>query len=87
MSGAISGLKEKLFLTRDVKEYSFVSQAEVTIEGVNDAEEMQITDESFDILKFTQTEKDDLWAITAVSSLKMFNGKRLKEDVKINVLF
>lgn len=65
MSGAIPGLKEKLFLTRSVKEYTFVSQAEVTIEGVNDAEEMQLTDESFDILKFTQVEKDDLWAITA----------------------
>lgn len=65
MSGAIPGLKEKLFLTRGIKEYSFVSQAEVTIDGVNDAEEMQLTDESFDILKFTQTEKDDLWAITA----------------------
>ncbi|KAI6243533.1 hypothetical protein M3Y99_00110700 [Aphelenchoides fujianensis] len=38
---------------------------EVTIDGVNDKEEMQITDESFDILRFTPQEKEDLWAVTA----------------------
>ncbi|KAI6186038.1 Protein CBR-MYO-5 [Aphelenchoides besseyi] len=65
MSEGIPGLRKKLFLTRDIKEYSFVSQAEITIDGVDDKEEMQITDESFDILRFTPEEKDDLWALTA----------------------
>ncbi|CAD5223229.1 unnamed protein product [Bursaphelenchus okinawaensis] len=65
MSDAIPGLKQKLFLTKGVKEYSFIAQAEVTIDGVNDKEEMALTDESFDILRFTETEKFDLWCVTA----------------------
>ncbi|CAJ0592060.1 unnamed protein product [Cylicocyclus nassatus] len=64
-SGAIEGLKEKLMLTRPIKDYHFVAQAEVTIDGVNDKEEMLLTDEAFDIMKFTQKEKDQLFAITA----------------------
>lgn len=35
---------EKLFLTREIHDYRLISQAEVTIDGVNDKEEMQITD-------------------------------------------
>lgn len=64
-SDAVKGLREKLFLTRPIKEYTFVSQAEVTIDGVDDKEEMMITDEAFDIMKFTETEKSELFAITA----------------------
>ncbi|VDN34441.1 unnamed protein product [Cylicostephanus goldi] len=45
-SGAIQGLKEKLMLTRPIKDYHFVAQAEVTIDGVNDKEEMLLTDVS-----------------------------------------
>lgn len=52
-------------MTRGVRDYQFIAQAEVTIDGVNDQEEMALTDESFDILRFSQTEKDDLWALTA----------------------
>uniref|UniRef100_A0A0N5AQ97 Myosin head n=1 Tax=Syphacia muris TaxID=451379 RepID=A0A0N5AQ97_9BILA len=65
MSGQIKGLKEKLFLTKDIRSYRFVSQAEITIDGVNDKEEMQITDESFGIMHFTEEEKMDLFKLTA----------------------
>ncbi|GMS79707.1 hypothetical protein PENTCL1PPCAC_1882, partial [Pristionchus entomophagus] len=64
-SGAVAGLKEKLFLTRPLKEYHFVSQAELTIDGVDDKEEMMLTDEAFDIMKFSAQEKSDLFAVTA----------------------
>ncbi|VDM62063.1 unnamed protein product [Angiostrongylus costaricensis] len=64
-SGAVKGLKEKLMLDRPIKDYHFVAQAETTIDGVDDKEEMLITDEAFDIMKFSQQEKDDLFAITA----------------------
>ncbi|PAV91412.1 hypothetical protein WR25_06397 isoform A [Diploscapter pachys] len=64
-SDAIKGLKDRLFLTRPIKDYHFVAQAEVTIEGVDDKEEMMLTDEAFDIMKFDQREKDELFAITA----------------------
>ncbi|KAE9414726.1 hypothetical protein Angca_002787, partial [Angiostrongylus cantonensis] len=64
-SGAVKGLKEKLMLDRPIKDYHFVAQAETTIDGVDDKEEMLITDEAFDIMKFSQQEKDELFAITA----------------------
>ena len=48
MSGAIDGLKQKLFLDKnDLRHYHFVSQAELTIDGVDDNEEMRMTDASF----------------------------------------
>uniref|UniRef100_A0A1I8A446 Myosin motor domain-containing protein n=1 Tax=Steinernema glaseri TaxID=37863 RepID=A0A1I8A446_9BILA len=65
MSGAIKGLREKLLLKKDIRQYSFVSQAEITIDGIDDKEEMTITDESFDVMHFTETEKNDLFALTA----------------------
>ncbi|VDK27060.1 unnamed protein product [Gongylonema pulchrum] len=65
MSGQIEGLKEKLFLTRKIRDYHLISQAEVTIDGVDDKEEMQMTDESFDIMHFAEQEKQDLYALVA----------------------
>uniref|UniRef100_A0A914Q4Q7 Myosin motor domain-containing protein n=1 Tax=Panagrolaimus davidi TaxID=227884 RepID=A0A914Q4Q7_9BILA len=64
MSDAIKDLKKKLHLIRPIRDYHFVSQAEVTIDNVDDKEEMLITDESFDIMKFTADEKFDLFAMT-----------------------
>jgi myosin heavy subunit len=52
MSGQIPGLVEKLFLTRPIREYHFISQAEVTIDGVDDKEEMGITDVSVRVAVF-----------------------------------
>ncbi len=37
----------------DPTKYQFVSQGMVTIDGVDDAEEMRVTDEAFDVLGFT----------------------------------
>ncbi|KAI3415864.1 MYSc [Globodera pallida] len=65
MSDAIPGLKTKLFLDRPILSYHFVAQAEVIIEGVDDREEMLITDESFDIMMFQELEKFELFALTA----------------------
>ena len=36
----------------DPKKYFFISQGMTTIDNVDDAEEMKITDEAFDILSF-----------------------------------
>ena len=38
----------------DPSKYFYVSQGMLTIDGVDDAEEMKLTDEAFDILGFTQ---------------------------------
>uniref|UniRef100_A0A915HPT9 Myosin motor domain-containing protein n=1 Tax=Romanomermis culicivorax TaxID=13658 RepID=A0A915HPT9_ROMCU len=65
MSGQIPDLKKKLFLNDDIHTYHFVSQAEITIPNVNDCEEMQLTNEAFDIMEFSETEKFDLFRLTA----------------------
>ncbi|XP_075588361.1 myosin heavy chain isoform X7 [Dermatophagoides farinae] len=65
MSGAINGLKEKLLLSNDIKDYYFVSQGKTVIEGVDDKAEMMVTDEAFDVLGFSAEEKFDIYRITS----------------------
>ncbi|KHN83384.1 Myosin-4 [Toxocara canis] len=50
-------LKPALLLDRPLRDYWFVAQAELTVDGMNDAEEFQLTDEAFDILHFSPEEK------------------------------
>ncbi|XP_068914326.1 myosin heavy chain, muscle isoform X42 [Tenebrio molitor] len=65
MSGAVPGLKDQCLLSNDIYEYNFVSQGKVTIPNVDDAEELELTDQAFDVLGFTQEEKDNIYRITA----------------------
>ncbi|XP_050503325.1 myosin heavy chain, muscle isoform X7 [Diabrotica virgifera virgifera] len=65
MSGSVPGVKEKCLLSNNINEYNFVAQGKTTIPGVDDAEECRLTDEAFDILGFTQEEKDNVYKITA----------------------
>ncbi|XP_043189556.1 myosin heavy chain, muscle-like isoform X27 [Amphibalanus amphitrite] len=65
MSGAVKGLKDKLFLSNDIKDYHYVSQGKTTIPNVDDGEELLLTDEAFDILNFSAEEKMNIYKITA----------------------
>ncbi|CAG9830699.1 unnamed protein product [Diabrotica balteata] len=65
MSGSVPGVKEKCLLSNDIYDYHSVSQGKTTIPSVDDAEEFSLTDEAFDILGFTQEEKDNVYKITA----------------------
>jgi len=65
MSGAVPGLKAMTMLTDNIMDYYFVAQGKTTIPGVDDGEECQLTDEAFNILGFTQEEKDNVYKITA----------------------
>jgi len=56
MSGFDSGLRAKLQLTNELSYYHFQSQGELTIEGVDDKEEMKLTQEAFDIMGFEDLE-------------------------------
>lgn len=48
----------------NAKLYHFIAQGMTTIDNVDDAEEMRLTDEAFDILNFSQQEKVDLFKCT-----------------------
>uniref|UniRef100_A0A146L7K3 Myosin heavy chain, muscle n=1 Tax=Lygus hesperus TaxID=30085 RepID=A0A146L7K3_LYGHE len=65
MSGAVKGVKEMCLLVDDIYTYNFISQGKVSIAGVDDGEEMVLTDQAFDILGFTKQEKEDIYKITA----------------------
>jgi len=45
-------------------DYFFISQGVLTVAGMDDKEEMQATDEAFDILGFSQDDKDGLYMAT-----------------------
>ncbi|KAG8196052.1 hypothetical protein JTE90_007800 [Oedothorax gibbosus] len=64
MSGKIKKLKEMCLLSDDIHDYHFVSQGKIDIPGVDDAEEMGLTDNGFDVLGFTEEEKLNIYKIT-----------------------
>ncbi|XP_077527319.1 myosin heavy chain isoform X12 [Haemaphysalis longicornis] len=65
MSGKIPGLKEKLLLSNDIHDYYFVSQGKTEIPGLDDGEELEATDTAFDVLGFTDEEKENIYKVTA----------------------
>jgi myosin heavy chain 6/7 len=76
-SDAIPGLKDKLKFTLPLKDYWSVAQAELTIDGVNDKEEHQMTDEAFDILNFSNDEKMDCYKLMA--GIMHMNNMKFKQ--------
>ncbi|VDM97049.1 unnamed protein product, partial [Thelazia callipaeda] len=64
-SGFKPNLKKELLLDQPLKTYYFVAQAELTIDGVNDKEEHQLTDEAFDILNFSAEEKGNCYRLVS----------------------
>ncbi|KAL1237357.1 Myosin-4 [Trichinella pseudospiralis] len=89
MSGQLKGLRESLRLTKDLRYYHFVSQAELTIDGVDDKEEMKVTDYSFDVMGFEQEEKDNLYklcaAIMHMGEMK-FKQRPREEQAEVDTL-
>ena len=66
MSNAIATLKKDCCLSNEIKDYHFVSQGKVTVESIDDKEDMMFVDEAFDILGFSKEDKLDVYKITAV---------------------
>merc|ERR1711899_10623 len=61
----VPALKDKCLVTDDIYDYSYVSQGKVTVASIDDNEELQMTDEAFDIIGFSQEEKWDCYKLTA----------------------
>ncbi|XP_058815436.1 myosin heavy chain, muscle isoform X24 [Topomyia yanbarensis] len=77
MSGSVKGLKEKCLLSNNIYDYMVIAQGKTTIPSVDDAEEMQLTDEAFNVLGFTQEEKDNIYRITA--AVMHMGGMKFKQ--------
>ena len=54
MSNAFPEMVKELLLEQDPGKYFFVNQGMLTIDGLDDAQEMRDTKKAFDILLFTQ---------------------------------
>ncbi|XP_062261366.1 myosin-7-like [Platichthys flesus] len=57
-------LMDMLLITNNPYDYAFISQGETTVASINDAEELMATDEAFDVLGFTQEEKNSIYKLT-----------------------
>ncbi|CAF0824471.1 unnamed protein product [Rotaria sordida] len=64
-SNAFPEIHKLCLIQTDPSKYAFVAQGMLTIDGVDDAEEMRITDEAFDTLGFTLDEKQSMYKCTA----------------------
>merc|ERR1712223_1271640 len=61
----VADMKSKCCLTDDIYDYSYVSQGKVTVASIDDNEELEYTDNAFDVIGFSQTEKWDCYKLTA----------------------
>uniref|UniRef100_A0A671WBJ9 Myosin heavy chain 6 n=1 Tax=Sparus aurata TaxID=8175 RepID=A0A671WBJ9_SPAAU len=57
-------LLEMLLITNNPYDYAFISQGETTVASINDSEELMATDDAFDVLGFTQEEKNGIYKLT-----------------------
>ena len=76
-SGYKSDLKDKLKLDKPTADYWFIAQAELTIDGVNDKEEHQLTDEAFDVLNFSEEEKFNCYKL--ISGIMHMGNMKFKQ--------
>ncbi|XP_071547348.1 myosin heavy chain, muscle-like isoform X35 [Panulirus ornatus] len=77
MSDQIKNIKPICFLSNDIHDYHFVSQGKVTVASIDDAEEMQFTDDAFDVLGFSKEDKENVYKVTA--SVMHFGEMKFKQ--------
>merc|ERR1712079_923843 len=63
-NGIGDGMKKKCCLSDDIYDYTYVSQGKTTVASIDDNEELEFTDQAFDIIGFTPEEKWNCYAIT-----------------------
>merc|ERR1712088_1161593 len=64
--GIVDNLQELVLMSTDPYDYFFFSQGKVKVDSIDDAEELEFTDQAFDTLGFSDTEKKDAFKTTAV---------------------
>ncbi|XP_071386590.1 myosin heavy chain 7-like [Centroberyx affinis] len=55
---------EMLLVTNNPYDYAFISQGETQVPSIDDADELMATDNAFDVLGFTQEEKNSVYKLT-----------------------
>ncbi|XP_068604806.1 myosin-7-like [Brachionichthys hirsutus] len=57
-------LLEMTLITNNPYDYGFISQGETQVASIDDADELMATDSAFDVLGFTQEEKNSIYKLT-----------------------
>uniref|UniRef100_A0AAR2K491 Myosin heavy chain 7 n=1 Tax=Pygocentrus nattereri TaxID=42514 RepID=A0AAR2K491_PYGNA len=70
-------LLEMLLITANPYDYAFISQGETQVASINDAEELMATDVSFDVLGFTQEEKNSIYKL--IGAIMHYGNMRFKQ--------
>merc|ERR1712198_75047 len=59
------GLREKCHCSSDIYDYIYVSQGKTTVSSIDDNEELEYTEDAFNVLGFSEQEKFDCYMLTA----------------------
>jgi len=59
------GLRKRCCLSKNIKDYIYVSQGKTTVPSIDDNEELEYTEDAFNILGFSDQEKWDCYMLTA----------------------
>jgi len=70
------GLKQKCCLSDDIYDYIYVSQGKTAVASIDDNEELEYTDDAFNVLGFTEEEKFECLMLTA--GVMTFGGVEFK---------
>uniref|UniRef100_A0A8C4YXT4 Myosin-7 n=1 Tax=Gadus morhua TaxID=8049 RepID=A0A8C4YXT4_GADMO len=70
-------LLEMLLITNNPYDYSFISQGETTVASIDDAEELVMTDDAFDVLGFTQEDKNGIYKM--IGAIMHYGNMRFKQ--------
>merc|ERR1719326_1609900 len=70
------GLRNKCQLSTDIYDYVYVSQGKTTVASIDDNEELEYTEDAFNVLGFAEQEKWDCYMLTA--GVMTFGGVEFK---------
>merc|ERR1712198_428578 len=59
------GLREKCHCSSDIYDYIYVSQGKTTVSSIDDNEELEYTEDAFNVLGFSEQEKFDCYMLTS----------------------
>jgi len=77
----VPDMKAKCLLSDDIYDYSYVSQGKVTVASIDDNEELEFTDNAFDVIGFANEEKWNCFKLTAaVMSMGEIHFKQKGRD-------
>jgi len=75
-NGIGEGLKKKCHLSDDIYDYWYVSQGKTKVDSIDDNEELEYTEDAFNVLGFGEQEKWDCYMLT--SGVMTFGGIEFK---------